>query len=175
MYIPKRYGESKVDNCPFCGRISIMKNAQGVPVCAAHKSENLTDLKCVCGEMLEMNDGKFGIYFKCINCGNMNLRKAIEVNPQIKASTASSTVSNANSQMAKINAKTADVTSSKTADSEETCSYANNYTNNSQRNGVRTITSRREEFEDGNDDFGKKSNNKKPREMTITSDELDFL
>ena len=80
MYIPKRYGQSRVDKCPFCGKQATISNAQGVPVCAAHKDSVLKDLKCVCGEYLDIRNGKFGAYFNCINCGNMNMRKALEIN-----------------------------------------------------------------------------------------------
>tara|TARA_Y100000310_G_scaffold237165_1_gene240423 strand:+ start:1120 stop:1503 length:384 start_codon:yes stop_codon:yes gene_type:complete len=84
MRIPKRYGQSRVDNCPFCEKVSTTKNKQGVPVCQKHKEDILKDLKCVCGEWLDLNEGKWGPYFKCINCGNINFNKGLELNPQIK-------------------------------------------------------------------------------------------
>lgn len=84
MRIPKRYGQSRIDNCPFCGKVATSKNNQGVPVCHAHKDQNLDDVKCACGEYLDLNDGKWGPYFRCINCGNINFRKAMEMNPQVK-------------------------------------------------------------------------------------------
>jgi len=83
MYIPKRYGETRVDNCPFCGRQAIIKSPQGIAVCKDHKDMNLPELKCVCGSYLMMQEGKFGVFFNCIKCGNMNLKKALEVNPNI--------------------------------------------------------------------------------------------
>ena len=84
MYIPKRYGQSKVENCPFCGKIGVTKNKQGVPVCQAHKDSTLDSLKCACGEWLDLNEGKWGPYFTCMNCGNINFKKGLEMNPQIK-------------------------------------------------------------------------------------------
>jgi len=81
MRIPKRYGQSRVDLCPFCGKDAVTKNKQQVPVCIAHKSNILRDLTCLCGDDLELKDGKFGIYFYCINCGNFNIKKSIEMNP----------------------------------------------------------------------------------------------
>ena len=84
MHIPKRYGESKIDNCPFCGKVCVTKNSQGVPVCQAHKDSELVNLKCVCGELLDISHGKWGSYFRCMNCGNINFKKGIEMNPQIK-------------------------------------------------------------------------------------------
>lgn len=87
MYIPKRYGQSRIDKCPFCQKQATAMNSQKVPVCAAHKEGRLDDLKCVCGSALEMLHGKFGIFFSCIKCGNMNLRKVLEFNtvkPKIK-------------------------------------------------------------------------------------------
>ena len=80
MYIPKKYGQSKVDKCPLCQKQATTMNRQKVPVCPAHKEELLDDLKCVCGSTLEMMHGKFGIFFSCIKCGNMNLRKVLEFN-----------------------------------------------------------------------------------------------
>ncbi len=81
MYIPKRYGESKIDRCPFCEKQAFSKNAENVPVCADHKNETLGDLKCMCGDTLAMLQGKFGVFFTCSTCGNMNLKKALEINP----------------------------------------------------------------------------------------------
>ena len=83
MYIPKRYGQSKVDLCPFCRKEATTKNSQQVPVCYKHKASTLKDLTCFCGDYLELKDGKFGIYFNCTNCGNINIRKALEMNPEL--------------------------------------------------------------------------------------------
>jgi hypothetical protein len=80
MRIPKRYGQSKSNKCPFCGIEAVFHNAQGIPVCRKHKDMNLNDLKCMCGESLESRTGKFGAYFHCMNCGNVNFRRALEVN-----------------------------------------------------------------------------------------------
>ena len=80
MHIPKRYGQSKIDKCPFCQKQSTTLNNQGVPVCASHKEELLDDLKCVCGSILDILHGKFGVFFSCMKCGNMNLRKVMEIN-----------------------------------------------------------------------------------------------
>ena len=80
MHIPKKYGQSKVDSCPFCSKIATLKNRQGVPVCIAHKDETIDELKCLCGEYLEMLEGKYGVFFKCTKCGNMNLKKVMEFN-----------------------------------------------------------------------------------------------
>jgi len=83
MYIPKRYGQSKVDLCPFCRKDSTTKNKQQVPVCQTHKASILQDLTCFCGDYLELKDGKFGIYFNCTNCGNINIKKALNMNPEL--------------------------------------------------------------------------------------------
>ena len=80
MFIPKKYGQSKVDLCPFCQKQATSMNKQNVPVCSAHKEEILDGLKCVCGETLELLHGKFGVFFSCYKCGNMNLRKVLEFN-----------------------------------------------------------------------------------------------
>jgi DNA-directed RNA polymerase subunit M/transcription elongation factor TFIIS len=83
MFIPKRYGESKIDSCPFCGRQAFIKNSQGVPVCKDHKDSILKDMKCACGEYLLMQEGKFGVFFNCLRCGNINMKKALEINSQV--------------------------------------------------------------------------------------------
>lgn len=84
MYIPKKYGKSKIDSCPFCDKIATIKNLQEVPVCPGHKDNLLPDLKCICDGYLDLKTGKFGIYFNCMNCGNINLKKALSMNPHLK-------------------------------------------------------------------------------------------
>lgn len=80
MHLPKKYGQSKIDKCPFCQKQATVMNRQNVPVCASHKYEVLDSLKCVCGSTLDIMHGKFGVFFSCIKCGNMNLRKILEFN-----------------------------------------------------------------------------------------------
>ncbi|MFH1064027.1 MAG: hypothetical protein V1729_03030 [Candidatus Woesearchaeota archaeon] len=80
MYIPKRYGQSQTNNCPFCGKQATTENKQGFPVCRLHHAAVMDDFKCLCGDTLDIMKGKFGIFFKCIRCGTMNLRKAMEIN-----------------------------------------------------------------------------------------------
>jgi hypothetical protein len=84
MRIPKRYGQSRIDNCPFCGKQCTTKNKQGVPVCQDHKDDYLDNIRCVCGELLDVREGKWGPYFVCMDCGNINFKKAMEMNPQLK-------------------------------------------------------------------------------------------
>jgi hypothetical protein len=84
MYSRKRYGESRVNNCPFCSRQGVTKNAQGVPTCLSHKNDALSDLKCACGSYVDVKSGKWGAYASCLRCGNVNLRKVLEINPQQK-------------------------------------------------------------------------------------------
>lgn len=80
MFIPKRYGQSKSNKCPFCGVEAVFHNPQGIPVCRRHKDSRIDDLTCVCGGSLEPRTGKFGPYFHCLKCGNVNFRRALEVN-----------------------------------------------------------------------------------------------
>jgi|SRR3989338_835660 len=87
MYIPKRYGQSKIDLCPFCEKAATAKNSQDVPVCQAHKKMLLPDLKCSCNSYLDLKKGKFGVYFNCMNCGNMNIKKALSLNPNFRVNT----------------------------------------------------------------------------------------
>ena len=87
MYIPKKYGQSKVDKCPFCQKHATAMNMQKIPICSSHKNEMLGDLKCVCGSPLETLHGKFGVFFSCMKCGNMNMKKVLEFNeikPKVK-------------------------------------------------------------------------------------------
>jgi hypothetical protein len=83
MYIPKRYGETRVDSCPFCGRQALIKNPQGIAVCTEHKKKILDNMKCMCGQFLLMQEGKFGVFFNCFKCGNINLKKALDINSQL--------------------------------------------------------------------------------------------
>jgi hypothetical protein len=80
MYIPKRYGEYQVERCPFCKKQATSQNDDGVPVCYEHKNSELPELKCMCGSALEMKNGKFGVFFNCITCGNISKNKAYEIN-----------------------------------------------------------------------------------------------
>tara|TARA_B100002003_G_C13714136_1_gene358101 strand:+ start:83 stop:553 length:471 start_codon:yes stop_codon:yes gene_type:complete len=86
MFKKKVYGTYREDNCPFCGKRGVTKNSQGVPVCLKHKDSMLNGLKCMCGEYLDVKEGKFGPYFHCLNCGNINFKKGMELNPQVMGS-----------------------------------------------------------------------------------------
>lgn len=77
----KQYGESKEDNCPFCGKRATRQNSQGVPVCQAHTEQSL-DLKCLCGEWLDVKSGKWGPYFNCMKCGNLSYSKGMAMQPK---------------------------------------------------------------------------------------------
>lgn len=78
--MPKRYGQSRVDACPFCGKQAVTISKEGIPVCLAHKHAKLNDMKCICGDYLELMTGKFGIFFKCERCGTLNMNKVFEIN-----------------------------------------------------------------------------------------------
>lgn len=84
MYIPKKYGLSKIDKCPFCNKTGVVKNVQGIPVCQKHAKTKLDEIKCVCGNWLELCSGKWGPYFRCANCGNINFKKGLEMNSGAK-------------------------------------------------------------------------------------------
>lgn len=85
MYIPKRYGQSKQSSCPFCGKTAIVQNKQGVPVCVAHRNEQLPEVKCACGKWFELLSGKWGPYFRCINCGNVSWSRGMGMAEMQKA------------------------------------------------------------------------------------------
>jgi hypothetical protein len=80
MKLPKRYGQSRIEKCPFCGKTATVQNKQGFPVCRDHKGAVMNDMKCACGEYLDIKQGKYGVFFLCINCGPVNVRKAFELN-----------------------------------------------------------------------------------------------
>ncbi|MCK5282575.1 MAG: hypothetical protein KAK00_04150 [Nanoarchaeota archaeon] len=80
MYIPKKYGQSKIDKCPFCNQQATTVNPQSIPVCSRHKNSIIKDIKCICGGYLDIKKGKYGAYFSCMNCGNMNMKKVLEIN-----------------------------------------------------------------------------------------------
>ncbi len=82
MQFKKSYGQYKIESCPFCSKRSLIKNSQNIPVCSDHKNRELIDLKCLCGNLLEPKYGKFGAYFNCIICGNINFKKVKEINPK---------------------------------------------------------------------------------------------
>ena len=75
----KVYGQSKVSRCPFCDKLATRKSEQGLDVCPQHVKGVLEEIKCVCGSWLEVRDGKFGPYFNCMNCGNLNYNKVMEI------------------------------------------------------------------------------------------------
>jgi len=79
MRIPKSYGQSKIDTCPFCEKRAVTSNEQGIPVCLNHKTKKLLDIKCICGEWLDVKAGKWGPYFYCMNCGNISFKKGMSM------------------------------------------------------------------------------------------------
>lgn len=76
----KVYGESRQNICAFCGDTSTTSNDQGVPVCNAHKKEELLDLKCICGDWVDIKSGKYGPFFMCMKCGPQSFSKVLELN-----------------------------------------------------------------------------------------------
>lgn len=75
----KIYGQSQELNCPFCGGRATAKNSQGLPVCHRHTKSEL-NLKCVCGEWLDVREGKYGTFFTCLRCGPVSYKRGLEVN-----------------------------------------------------------------------------------------------
>jgi hypothetical protein len=85
MYRKKEFGKSRIDSCPFCNKQSTTTNSQGVPVCSFHKNTDLiANFKCVCNSWLDLKKGKYGVYFNCMNCGNLSFDKGLELNPDWK-------------------------------------------------------------------------------------------
>lgn len=86
----KTYGQYKTAECPFCGKQATQKNEEGIEVCRLHTKEKLPEIKCTCGSWLELRVGKFGPYFNCLNCGNINFEKgkemeALQGGPKVKS------------------------------------------------------------------------------------------
>jgi|APSaa5957512622_1039677.scaffolds.fasta_scaffold106924_2 hypothetical protein len=75
----KTYGQYKTKTCPFCTRMATQTNDAGVDVCYQHRTQKMEEIKCTCGSWLEQKSGKFGAYFNCINCGNFNHEKGMEI------------------------------------------------------------------------------------------------
>lgn len=80
MVRKKIYGQSRNEECPFCGKISSTNNEQGIPTCQDHKKTELLDLKCMCGDWLDLKQGKYGPFFICMQCGPVSFKKALELN-----------------------------------------------------------------------------------------------
>lgn len=80
MFKKKTYGSYKTETCPFCSKQATTKNSQGVSVCQKHKELQLNDLKCACGDYLDLKTGKYGIFFSCFHCGSINYNKGLELN-----------------------------------------------------------------------------------------------
>lgn len=78
-----RYGDSRTDTCPFCSKIATTKSVEGFTVCSRHKNNKMPELKCICGQWLDIKKGNKGPYFQCINCGNVNFNRIAEVNIKI--------------------------------------------------------------------------------------------
>ena len=80
MFRKKIYGQSRIDKCPFCGKTATTTNKQKIPTCLQHKDKTLDNLRCACGDYLDLKNGKFGVYFNCMHCGNINFKKGLEMN-----------------------------------------------------------------------------------------------
>ena len=80
MRYKKVYGQSRIETCVFCDKTATLKNKQGVPVCSNHQNSKLNDFKCSCGKYMDLKEGKYGIFFTCIDCGTMSLQKALSIN-----------------------------------------------------------------------------------------------
>jgi hypothetical protein len=85
MHIPKRYGESRNNVCPFCKRPATVASVDGFPVCVEHKNSSMPEMKCACGSIMDLKNGKFGPFFNCFHCGNVNASKAFEINDLTKS------------------------------------------------------------------------------------------
>jgi len=61
----------------FCEKQAIAKNRQGLSVCIDHKDQYLEEKRCLCGELLEIKQSKWGPFFLCKNCGPKSLDKIL--------------------------------------------------------------------------------------------------
>jgi hypothetical protein len=87
---PKKvYGDYTSTGCHWCGKTATNQNVQGLSVCKNHTEKRMEDIKCACGSWLELRAGKYGSYFNCLNCGNMNYDKGMKMK-DVMSSTLSS-------------------------------------------------------------------------------------
>jgi hypothetical protein len=75
----KVYGQSKQDSCAFCGDSARVENSQGFLTCNGCKEKVMGDIKCMCGNYLEVKKSKWGAFFTCTSCGAISLKKAMEL------------------------------------------------------------------------------------------------
>lgn len=77
----KEYGKSKEEKCIFCEeRIATTYNVDNFPTCYKCKDKASPNWICACGKSLTILKGKYGVYFNCTNCGNINFKKAKDIN-----------------------------------------------------------------------------------------------
>lgn len=76
--INKRY--TKMTLCAFCGNEATTRNKQKIATCTRHRNEIKEALRCLCGEPVTILSGKFGSYAKCAVCGNVSLKKIMDLN-----------------------------------------------------------------------------------------------
>lgn len=96
MYKKKVYGSYRKEVCPFCQGTATTFNEQKIPVCHKHKTSLLSEMKCACGDYLDILSGKFGTFFNCISCGPQNLQKIFAINKVEDVSNNASTNNNSN-------------------------------------------------------------------------------
>lgn len=75
----KVYGQSQQLQCPFCGGQATVKSEQGLPVCHRHTKLEI-NLKCACGDWLDVKEGKYGTFYLCMKCGPISPKKMFEIN-----------------------------------------------------------------------------------------------
>jgi len=113
MYRKKIYGSYRTESCPFCERTATTLNSQKLPVCHQHKNAVLGEVKCSCGDYLDIMTGKYGAFFNCMNCGPQNLEKIYSINRIVDVSenssgkSTSSSVSSGSSSRSSSNTKQA--------------------------------------------------------------------
>lgn len=74
----KVYGQGYNQNCVFCGGFATQTTKEGLLVCRNHNNSQLNEQKCACGKVLELKSGKYGAYFNCLVCGNVNVKKGLQ-------------------------------------------------------------------------------------------------
>jgi len=75
----KVYGQSQDTTCIFCEKQATTQNAQGLPVCKDHANKQLEDIRCTCGEYLDIKQSKWGPFFLCASCGTISLSKGLSL------------------------------------------------------------------------------------------------
>ena len=68
-----------MEKCIVCSKDATTYNSQALPVCKAHASHEMIDMKCpFCKSYVDAKKGKYGTFFLCTECGPVSRSKMIQ-------------------------------------------------------------------------------------------------